>query len=70
VVRSALGTGDAQDTILFDATWGGWDEVRHSRQFSESMERGQISIIETVDHQPGTFCKRSPARSRSVEQPQ
>ena len=31
---------------LFDATWGGWDEVRHSRQFSESMKRGHISIIE------------------------
>lgn len=31
---------------LFDATWGGWDEARHSRQFSESMKHGQISIIE------------------------
>ena len=35
---------------LFDATWGGWDEARHSRQFSESVERGNISIIE-VDGQ-------------------
>ncbi|NIP92247.1 MAG: GNAT family N-acetyltransferase [Akkermansiaceae bacterium] len=31
---------------LFEATWGGWDEARHSRQFSESMRRGHISIIE------------------------
>ena len=31
---------------LFDATWGGWDEARHSRQFSESMKRGRVSIIE------------------------
>jgi ribosomal protein S18 acetylase RimI-like enzyme len=31
---------------LFDATWDGWDEARHSRQFSESLERGHISIIE------------------------
>ena len=31
---------------LFDATWGGWDEPRHSRHFSESLDRGHISIIE------------------------
>lgn len=31
---------------LLDATWGGWDEARHSRHFSESLERGHISIIE------------------------
>ena len=31
---------------LFDATWGGWDEARHSRQFSAFMKRGHISIIE------------------------
>lgn len=31
---------------LFIATWGGWDEVRHSRQFAESLGRGRISIIE------------------------
>lgn len=31
---------------LFDATWGGWEEERHVRQFSQSMERGHISIIE------------------------
>lgn len=31
---------------LFRVTWGGWDEDRHARQFSECMERGRISIIE------------------------
>ncbi len=31
---------------LFDATWGGWDEARHSRHFLGSMRRGHISIIE------------------------
>lgn len=31
---------------LFNATWGGWDEARHLRQFSQSMKRGHISIIE------------------------
>jgi ribosomal protein S18 acetylase RimI-like enzyme len=31
---------------LFDPTWGGWDEARHARQFSASLERGGISIIE------------------------
>ena len=31
---------------LFNATWGGWDEARHVRQFSQSMQRGHISIIE------------------------
>lgn len=36
---------------LFDDTWGGWDEARHSRQFSECIERGNISIIE-VDGEP------------------
>lgn len=31
---------------LFEATWGGWDEERHARQFSESVSRGHVSIIE------------------------
>jgi ribosomal protein S18 acetylase RimI-like enzyme len=30
---------------LFVATFGGWDEVRHARQFSECLTRGAISII-------------------------
>ena len=30
---------------LFRATFGGWDEVRHARQFNECWERGHISII-------------------------
>jgi ribosomal protein S18 acetylase RimI-like enzyme len=30
---------------LFKATFGGWDEVRHIRQFAECWERGHISII-------------------------
>lgn len=33
---------------LFDATWGGWDESRHARQFAESMKRGHVSIIEVA----------------------
>lgn len=36
---------------LFNATFGGWDEVRHVRQFTECWERGCISII-TVDGMP------------------
>jgi ribosomal protein S18 acetylase RimI-like enzyme len=31
---------------LFYATWGGWDEARHTRQFSECIARGHIFIIE------------------------
>ena len=31
---------------LFMATFGGWDEARHSRHFSECLQRGGISIIE------------------------
>jgi ribosomal protein S18 acetylase RimI-like enzyme len=31
---------------LFMATFGGWDEARHSRHFSECLNRGGISIIE------------------------
>jgi ribosomal protein S18 acetylase RimI-like enzyme len=31
---------------LFQATWGGWDEARHIRHFSECIARGHISIIE------------------------
>lgn len=38
---------------LFDTTWGGWDEARHLRQFSESIGRGQISIIEIEGRRVG-----------------
>ena len=31
---------------LFQATWGGWDEARHARHFTECIKRGNISIIE------------------------
>jgi ribosomal protein S18 acetylase RimI-like enzyme len=31
---------------LFEATFGGWDEARHARQFAQCWERGCISIIE------------------------
>jgi GNAT superfamily N-acetyltransferase len=31
---------------LFYATWGGWDEARHTRHFSECIARGNIFIIE------------------------
>lgn len=31
---------------LFRATWGGWDETRHRRHFSDCIRRGQISIVE------------------------
>ena len=31
---------------LFIATFGGWDEARHTRQFGECLNRGGISIIE------------------------
>ncbi len=33
---------------LFQSTWGGWDEARHMRHFSECIERGHISIIEVA----------------------
>ena len=36
---------------LFDATFGGWDEVRHLRQFSECWKQGGISVVE-VDGVP------------------
>src|SRR5436309_8232800 len=36
---------------LFKATFGGWDEARHARQFAECWERGCISIIK-VDGAP------------------
>jgi ribosomal protein S18 acetylase RimI-like enzyme len=32
---------------LFMATFGCWDEARHARQFSECLNRGGISIIES-----------------------
>lgn len=38
---------------LFDATWGGWDEERHSLQFSAFMERGNVSIIEVEGERVG-----------------
>jgi len=31
---------------LFHATWGGWDEDRHKRHFSERIACGHIFIIE------------------------
>ena len=31
---------------LFYATWGGWDEDRHTRHFAECIARGHIFIIE------------------------
>jgi ribosomal protein S18 acetylase RimI-like enzyme len=31
---------------LFEVTFGGWDDARHARQFSECWKRGGISIIE------------------------
>jgi ribosomal protein S18 acetylase RimI-like enzyme len=30
---------------LFEATWGGWDEARHNRHFTECMKLGCIWII-------------------------
>ena len=38
---------------LFEATWGGWDEARHARHFSESMKRGGISVIEVDGERVG-----------------
>lgn len=38
---------------LFDVTWGHWDEARHLRQFSESIARGHISIIEVEGKRVG-----------------
>ena len=32
---------------LFTATFGGWDEERHARQWRECWEQGSISIIES-----------------------
>jgi len=31
---------------LFRATWGGWDEARHARQFAKTWNLGNISLIE------------------------
>ncbi len=31
---------------LFRATWGGWDEARHMRQFAKCWKLGNISLIE------------------------
>ena len=38
---------------LFRATWGGWDEARHVRQFAECIKKGHISIIEVEDVDAG-----------------
>jgi ribosomal protein S18 acetylase RimI-like enzyme len=38
---------------LFDATWGGWDEARHSRHHAEAMKRGRVSIIEVDGERVG-----------------
>jgi GNAT superfamily N-acetyltransferase len=40
---------------LFDATWGGWDEARHRRHFSEFWEAGCISIITVSGHPVGVL---------------
>jgi ribosomal protein S18 acetylase RimI-like enzyme len=31
---------------LLEATFGGWDEERHLRQFTECLKRGEISLVE------------------------
>ena len=31
---------------LFEITFGGWDETRHNRHFSECWKQGGISIVE------------------------
>ena len=38
---------------LFKATFGGWDEARHARQFRECWERGGISIIKVDGERVG-----------------
>lgn len=38
---------------LFTATFGGWDEERHARQWRECWERGSISIIESKSEPVG-----------------
>ena len=34
---------------LFNLTWGGWDEQRHQRHFSEFCKDGNIQVIEVHD---------------------
>lgn len=36
---------------LFRATWGGWDDARHQRQFADSWHRGGIQLV-TVEDRP------------------
>lgn len=31
--------------VLFEKTWGSWDEARHQRHFASSWEEGGISVI-------------------------
>jgi GNAT superfamily N-acetyltransferase len=38
---------------LFDATWGGWDEARHLRHFSEFWKSGHISVVSVDGRQVG-----------------
>jgi ribosomal protein S18 acetylase RimI-like enzyme len=38
---------------LFYATWGGWDEARHIRHFSECIARGHIFLIEVNGERVG-----------------
>src|SRR5262245_50033728 len=38
---------------LFKATFGGWDEARHTRQFEACWDRGHISIIKINDARVG-----------------
>jgi len=34
---------------LFDATWGQWDEERHTRHFVACWDKGNIQIVERED---------------------
>lgn len=38
---------------LFFATWGGWDEARHLRHFTDCWERGDIYVIEVDGERVG-----------------
>ena len=38
---------------LFSATWGGWDEARHLRQWAECWARGGIYCIEVDEERIG-----------------
>jgi ribosomal protein S18 acetylase RimI-like enzyme len=38
---------------LFQATFGGWDEARHARQFAECWQQGGIHIVEVKNSRVG-----------------